>query len=73
MKLRNLEKHFKCVGENFKEGIEIGYCGDIKTLKEWIDIFFEVEKRPEIYKYCNDFIMESIYFKYGKTLKVTKE
>lgn len=35
-----LKKQLRCVGENFKDGVKIGYCGDTHTLDEWIRILF---------------------------------
>ena len=42
--MANLNKLYKCVGENFKDGVPIGYCGDTKTLGEWIELFIKQEK-----------------------------
>lgn len=69
MKVRNLDIKYICDGENFKQGIEVGYCGDTKTLKEWIDEFYNDKKREEMYHYCNDYIIEMIYFTFGKRLE----
>ena len=31
-----MDKNYICVGENHREGVKMGRCGDIRTLKEWI-------------------------------------
>ncbi len=72
MKTKNLNIKYTCVGENFKECVDVGYCGDTKTLKEWIDEFYNMQKREKIYNCCNDYIIEMIYFTFGKVLKKEK-
>lgn len=51
-----LNKSFRCIGENFKDGVKMGCCGDIHTLDEWLKILF-----PDKYDFAKD------YFK-GDTL-----
>lgn len=68
-KTKNLNIKYTCYGENFKECVPVGYCGDTKTLKEWIDEFYDEQKREDMYSYCNDYIIEMIYFAFGKALE----
>ena len=67
-----MEKLYMCVGENFKDNIRIGFCGDVHTLGKWIQIiygekgteYFEGVKEKEIIDYILQFA--------GKRLKVKK-
>lgn len=69
MKEKNLNIRYKCKGEIFKDNVNFGYCGDIKSLKKWIDVLYPMKKREEMYNYCNDYIIKSIYFAFGKRLE----
>ena len=70
---KNLNIRYTCYGENYKESVKLGYCGDTKTLKEWIDTFYTEQKREEMYNRCNDYIIEMLYFGFGKALKKEKQ
>ena len=61
--MKNVEKLYICKGENYTERFRIGFCGDIKTLNEWLEClfgnkksWFEGDTHQEIidyiYKYC---------------------
>ena len=34
------QKLFICTGENYREDTRLGYCGDVHTLKQWLEILF---------------------------------
>lgn len=67
--MANLNKLYKCVGENFKDRVPIGYCGYIKTLGEWIELFIKKEKQAETKNYTDDYVIEMIYISAGKHLE----
>lgn len=66
-----LKKRFRCVGENFKDNVKLGFCGDTHTLDEWIKILF-----PDKYEYAKEYfdgdsttqILEYILMTKGKRL-----
>lgn len=66
-----LKKRFRCVGENFKDGVKIGFCGEIYTLEEWIRVLF-----PDKFEYAKEYfegdtmaqILEYILMTKGKRL-----
>lgn len=45
-----LKKRFRCIGENFKDNVRLGFCGDTHTLGEWIKILF-----PDKYEYAKEY------------------
>lgn len=67
-----LKKQFRCVGENHKENVKLGYCSDIHTLEEWLEILF-----PDKYEYAKEYfegdtiaqILDYILITKGKRLK----
>lgn len=70
-----LKKQFQCVGENFKDGVKIGFCADVHTLDEWIRILF-----PDKYDFAKEYfdgdsiaqILDYILITKGKRLKGVK-
>ena len=71
--MANLNKLYKCVGENFKDRVPIGYCGDIKTLGEWIELCIKKEKQAKIKNYTDEYVIEMIYISGGKHLEKVRK
>ena len=71
--MANLNKLYKCVGENFKDGVPIGYCGDTKTLGEWIELCINEKKQAETKNYTDEYAIEMIYIGAGKHLEQVKK
>lgn len=67
--MANFNKLYKCVGENFKDGVPIGYCGDTKTLGEWIELCINEKKQAEIKNYTDEYVIDMIYISGGKHLE----
>ena len=67
--MANLNKLYICVGENFKDRVPMGYCGETKTLGEWIDLFIKKEKQDETEKFTDNYAIEMIYLGAGKHLE----
>lgn len=67
-----LKLKFKCVGENFKNSVKTGFCGDVHTLDKWLEILF-LDK----YEYAKEYfegdniaqILDYILITKGKRLK----
>ena len=66
-----LQKRLLCKGENFKDDVKMGFCGDVHTLDEWFKILF-----PDKYDFAKDYfvgytlkqILEYILISKGKRL-----
>lgn len=76
-KARNKDRseRYLCIGENFKDNVPIGDCGDTKTLMQWLVYLF---RKDEDFlnqyfddSYLNTDIVEYIYSSCGKRLKST--
>lgn len=67
--MANLNKLYKCVGENFKDRVPIGYCGDTKTLGDWIELCIKKEKQAETKNFTDNYATEMIYICAGKHLE----
>lgn len=68
-------KLYQCVGENFKNGVNIGFCGDVHTLDKWIELLFadKPEQAKEFFSGDSDkYICDYILTYKGKRLKVYK-
>ena len=69
------EKLYRCVGENYMPNFcDLGFCGDVHTLKEWIEILFpdKVETVLELYdRHTDSALVDYIFLRRGKRL--TKE
>lgn len=67
-----MKKLYLCRGENFVNGIQIGFCGQVKTLDNWIiAIFGDSEKIKNFFKDDTDKeIIEYIKKNAGKRLEV---
>ena len=67
-----LKIKFRCVGENFKDNVKIGFCGETYTLDKWLEILF-----PDKYEYAKEYfegdtiaqILDYILITKGKRLK----
>lgn len=67
-----LKRSFRCVGENYKNGEKLGFCGDVHTLNKWLEILF-----PDKYEYAKEYfegdtiaqILDYILMTKGKRLK----
>lgn len=54
MKKVNLDKRYRCVGENFKNSIQIGFCGDEKRLIDFMMICFYGHEEDYIRNYFHE-------------------
>ena len=43
MKPSKLDTNYVCTGENYTGYTQIGFCGDVHTLREWLSILFPGE------------------------------
>lgn len=68
------EKMYTCVGENFKDNVGIGYCGDTHSLGKWLDICFPGKDTRAFFEYdsAKD-IADYIHQNAGKRLKEEKK
>lgn len=71
--MANLNKLYLCVGENYKDRVSMGYCGEIKTLGEWIDLCILKEKQAETKQFCDNYVISMIYIGAGKHLEPVKK
>ena len=71
--MASLNKLYKCVGENFKDRVPVGYCGETKTLGEWIELFIKKEKQAETKNFTDNYAIEMIYFSAGKHLEQVRK
>jgi hypothetical protein len=44
------KKLYICIGENYREDIGLGYCGDVHTLPQWLEILFPSANAAEYFK-----------------------
>lgn len=68
----NRSKLYLCTGENFRNNISIGDCGDTKPLIAWLEHIFRKPQADlmEFFKYdTNEDIVTYIYENAGKRLK----
>lgn len=72
-KLVNLDKMYLCVGENIKESVPIGNCGDAKKLISFLMICFPGKQESFIRDYFDGDeekqVLEYILKNGGKRLK----
>ena len=71
--MANLDKLYKCVGENCKDRVPMGYCGETKTLGEWVELCIKKEKQYETKKFTDNYVIEMIYFGAGKHLEQVRK
>lgn len=71
--MANLNKLYQCVGENSKDRVPMGYCGEIKTLGEWIELCIRKEKQAETKQFCDNYVISKIYIDGGKHLEPVKK
>ena len=65
-------KLYLCVGENFRNNIPIGDCGDTKPLIDWMEYIFRKSRSDlmDFFEYdTNKDIVTYIYENAGKRLK----
>ena len=63
-------KLYECIGENFCDGWRVGYCGEIHSLNDWLNILFPGKNAVEYFKGDSDsYILEYIFNICGKRLK----
>lgn len=68
-------KQYLCVGENFRDDIKIGFCGDVHSLKSWIELLFpnNAEQALDFFKNDrNSEVLDYLYKFKGKRLKEVK-
>ena len=68
-------KHYLCIGENYKDTVPMGDCGDTRTLRGWLKHLFPNAKvnLEEYFRYYRPAeIAEYIYKNVGKNLKEVK-
>lgn len=63
---------FVCVGENIKNGIRQGVCGDIHSLEEWISLLFGEKGHAYFAGADKKEILDYIQTYGGKRLKIWK-
>lgn len=73
----NANKRYMCIGENFGYDCDIGYCGDIKNLKDWLMCLFPNKSEDFVLDYfkhdSNRSIIKYIYDNKGKRLEEIKK
>lgn len=73
MRKASKEKLYLCRGENFVDNVRIGFCGDVHTLEEWLEILFPGQNAVEYFG--NDSpgtVLDYIYQYKGKRLEAIK-
>ena len=73
-KNRDRNQLYMCVGENFRDNVPIGDCGDTRTLMEWLLRFYPDKDEAGINEffdesYTNADICEYVHGSVGKRLK----
>lgn len=62
---------YRCVGENFIDGVKNGLCGDLHSLDVWMSLLFRKSHDflvDYFHGWSNDDIVEYIYKNTGKRL-----
>lgn len=69
----NASKIYMCVGENFRDGVQIGDCGKEKTLMNWLVYLFPTTDKEVLINYfkndTNQEVCQYILETKGKRLK----
>ena len=69
----NASKVYMCVGENFRDGVKIGDCGEEKTLMDWLVHLFPTTDKEVLIEFfkgdTNEEICKYILETKGKRLK----
>lgn len=72
-----LDHIYRCTGENFIRGIEIGFCGEEKRLIEWFMLLFpdyEEEELIEKYRYYSkEYFIDYVYVHSGRRIERCKK
>ena len=70
--LKRSEYLYLCIGENFRDNVHNGYCGDVHTLIEWLVILTHKDRDflNDFFKYDSDNDKcKYIFDNYGKRLQ----
>lgn len=69
----NASKIYMCVGENFRDGVQIGDLAKTKTLIEWLEYLFPTTNKEVLINYfkndTNQEVCQYILETKGKRLK----
>lgn len=73
MKKLNLDKTYMCVGEEFKNAVPLGYCGEVKSLIEFVMLYYPGYDEDYIRNRFKDetekYVLEHVYVYGGKKLQ----
>ena len=73
MKKANLDKEYLCVGEDYKNTVPLGYCGEVKSLIDFIMLYYPGYDQDDIRKRFKDetekYMLEHVYVYGGKRLQ----
>lgn len=79
-KSRGLDRSrmYMCTGENHRNGVRIGDCGDIRSLTGWLEHFYPERTREELLDYFgqaykNSDITEYLHRILGKRLEAVEK
>ena len=66
------DKKFRCIGENYRNDIPIGYCGDVRTLIDFLMLCYpsyDEEYVRNFFSGCDEiYVLEYILVNAGKRL-----
>lgn len=64
---------YRCIGENYIQGIELGYCCEIMRLIDWFMMLFPDYTEDEVIEkygnYSKEYFIDYVYIHAGKRLE----